>query len=231
MRRDATGLPATRFTTSGAVGGATIRPCTGAPFFTDGGTMRLVSVLPSPPAPPAPAIAPGGIIGMPPTPPLGAPAESDGAAETGDAVCADAGTVPAEGVGGGPSCEAGVVLARPAPAPPPAPAKPAAPPAAPPANPAASPGIAPAADAAPPAPLPAAPITPCMTCIPCCGICVASWVNGCMAPVKELVRPWPMLVAPCKSWVNWDIGSLPLPPTPARLLAELCSVAGNCDVA
>ena len=43
MRRDATGLPCTRFTTSAAVGGATIRPCTGAPFFTDGGTTRLVS--------------------------------------------------------------------------------------------------------------------------------------------------------------------------------------------
>src|ERR1700761_333459 len=230
MRRDATGLPATRFTTSGPVGGATIRPCTGAPFFTDGGTMRLVSVLPSPPAPPAPPIAPGGIIGMPPIPPLGAPPESAGADGTGGWVAEDAGTVPAEGVGGGPSCEAGTVP-NPAPAPPPAPAKlaPAPPPA--PANPAASPGIAPTASAPPPAPL-AAPITACMACIPCCGICCASWVNGCVRPDNEPVRPWPIPIAVCINCENSDIGSLPAPPsTPASCPVASSSPAGNCDVA
>src|ERR1700741_5572365 len=101
MRRDATGLPATRFTTSGAVGGATIRPCPGAPFFTEGVTMRLVSVLPSLPAPPAPAIAPGGIIGMPPIPPPGPAAPSHGGAGGGGRVGVDAGGGPAGRVRGG----------------------------------------------------------------------------------------------------------------------------------
>ncbi|MGA8546744.1 MAG: hypothetical protein WB785_15995, partial [Mycobacterium sp.] len=100
-------MPATRFTTSGAVGGATMRPCTGAPFLTEGATMRLVSGLLSPPDPPAPAIAPGGIIGMPAMPPRGPPADSGGAAGTGAEVADDAGTVLADGVGGGPSCAAG----------------------------------------------------------------------------------------------------------------------------
>ena len=46
---------------------------------------------------------------MPAIPPLGPAAASGGAAGTGGVVVDDAGTVPAEGVGGGPSCEAGTV--------------------------------------------------------------------------------------------------------------------------
>lgn len=75
MRLLATGLPAMRFTTSGAVCGVVMRPCTGAPFFTEGGTTRFVSGL-SVLLAPAPPIAPGGIIGIPPICPRALAAES-----------------------------------------------------------------------------------------------------------------------------------------------------------
>src|SRR5438270_12904619 len=136
MRRLAIGLPATRLTTSGAACGVVMRPCTGAPFLTDGGTTRLVSALLSLPLA-APPTAPGGIIGMPPPIcPRALPASGAlGGGVTG--ACDDMGTVPADGVGGGPRFPAGVVApASPAPAPP----APKAPPPAPNASPRASAG-------------------------------------------------------------------------------------------
>ncbi|WP_459758351.1 hypothetical protein, partial [Mycobacterium riyadhense] len=61
------------------------------------------------PAPGAPCIAPGGTIGIPPIPPRGGVADS-GAFDAADGtVGVDVGTVPADGVGGGPSNAVGVV--------------------------------------------------------------------------------------------------------------------------
>ena len=89
MRLLATGLPAMRFTTSGVVYGLVMRPWTGAPFFTVGGTTRLVSALLSLPPAPAPPAAPGGIIGMPPPIDTRAPADGSGALG-GTGTCCDA---------------------------------------------------------------------------------------------------------------------------------------------
>ena len=91
MRLLATRFPAMRFTTSGVLCGLVIRPWTGAPFLTVGGTTRLVSALLSLPPAPAPPAAPGGIIGIPPPIDPRAPApESGGLGGTGTC-CADIG--------------------------------------------------------------------------------------------------------------------------------------------
>src|ERR1700677_4909180 len=120
MRRLAIGLPSTRLTTSGAGGGVVIRPWTGAPFFTAGATMRLVSGLASLPVDAAPCMAPGGIIGIAPMAPLGAVVGADAFGGAGELVCEDAGSVPADGAGSGPSIAVRAVAPT-APSPPPPP--------------------------------------------------------------------------------------------------------------
>src|SRR5271156_2247993 len=149
MRRLAIGLPSTRLTTSGAGGGVVIRPCTGAPFFTAGATMRLVSGFASPLVPTAPCMAPGGIIGIAPMAPLGGVVGADALGGGGDVVCDDAGSVPADGAGRGPSIAVGVVAPRP---PPPAPPPPPPSSSAPLLAPSNSPGMASPTAAAPPVP-------------------------------------------------------------------------------
>src|SRR5947209_16821738 len=171
MRRLAIGLPATRLTTSGAACGVVMRPWTGAPFFTDGGTTRLVSALLSLPLD-APPPAPGGIIGMPPPICPRAPAPSAGGGEVTGTCCDDIGTVPAVGVGGGPRFPAGVVApANPAP-PPPAPKAPPPPPA-----PSASPRASAGSAAPTPAPCPDLPRA-LVSCELICETCCMAWLRG-----------------------------------------------------
>src|SRR3974377_73153 len=111
MRRLAIGLPSTRLTTSGVGGGVVIRPWTGAPFFTAGATIRLVSGFVSLAAPAGPCLAPGGapggIIGIAPIAPLGALVGTDAGGGAGEVACEDAGSVPVDGAGSGPSIPAG----------------------------------------------------------------------------------------------------------------------------